>query len=122
VVGKRDLGKVFKDGELLCKQGEPGDRMYVIQKGRVEVLVGSNGKETRLNIVGKGAVIGEMAVFEKLPRSATVRALGEVRALTVDKKNLLRRVSEDPSLAFQLIRALSKRVRELSDEIARLRG
>jgi CRP-like cAMP-binding protein len=121
VVGKRDLGKVFQDGELLCKQGDPGDRMYVIQKGRAEVLVGSNGKETRVNIVGKGAVIGEMAVFEKMPRSATVRALGEVRALTVDRKNLLRRVSEDPSLAFQLIRALSKRVRELSDEIARLR-
>jgi CRP-like cAMP-binding protein len=121
-VGKRDLGKVFQDGELLCKQGEPGDHLYVIQKGKAEVLVGPNGNETRLNIVGKGAVIGEMAVFEKMPRSATVRAMGEVRALTVDKKNLLRRVSEDPSLAIQLIRALSKRVRDLSDEIARLKG
>lgn len=95
--------------------------MYVIQQGRAEVLVGTNGRETRLAVVEKGGIIGEMAVFEKMPRSATVRALGEVRALTVDKKNLLRRVSEDPSLAFQLIRTLSKRVRDLSDEVARLR-
>jgi CRP-like cAMP-binding protein len=120
-VGKRDLGRLFQDGETLCEQGEPGDCMYVIQQGRAEVLVGSNGRETRLAIVEEGAILGEMAVFEKMPRSATVRALGDVRALTIDKKNLLRRVTEDPSLAFQLIRTLSKRVRNLSDEIARLR-
>ena len=116
-----DLGRVFRDGEILCQQGENGDHMFVIQKGRVEVVAEKGGRETRLAVLGEGDFIGEMAVFEKEPRSATVRALGEVRALTVDRKNLLRRVSEDPTLAFRVIKTLSKRVRELNDEVARLR-
>ena len=74
----------------------------------------NGGPETVLATLNEGAIIGEMAVFEKEPRSATVRAVGEVRALTVDKKNLLRRVSEDPTMAFRLIQNLSERVRRLS--------
>ena len=62
-----------------------------------------------------------MALYEKAPRSATVRAVGEVRALTVDKKTFLRRVQEDPSLAFNVLRAMSARIRALDVEVARLR-
>ncbi len=116
-----DLGRLFRDGEVLCRQGEAGDHMFVIQNGKVEVVAESGNRETRLAVLGEGDFIGEMALFEKEPRSATVRAVGEVRALTVDKKNLLRRVSEDPTLAFRVIKTLSKRVRELNDEVARLR-
>ena len=116
-----DLGRVFRDGEILCRQGERGDHMFVIQEGQVEVVTANGSRETRLAVLGEGDFIGEMAVFEKEPRSATVRALGEVRALTVDKKNLLRRVAEDPTLAFRVIKTLSKRVRELNEEVSRLR-
>jgi CRP-like cAMP-binding protein len=59
-----------------------------------------------------------MAIFEREPRSATVRARGDVVALTVDKKNLLRRVSEDPTMAFRLIQTLSGRLRELNRAVA----
>jgi CRP/FNR family transcriptional regulator len=72
-------------------------------------------------VAGKGEILGEMAVFERVTRSATVSALGEVRVLTVDKKNFLRRIQEDPSLAFRLVQMMSRRVRELSDEVARLK-
>ena len=51
-----------------------------------------------------------------------MRALGEVRVLTVDKKNFLKRIHEDPSLAFRVVQTMSRRVRELSDELARLKG
>jgi CRP-like cAMP-binding protein len=91
--------------------------MYIIQQGTVEVVTSTGDRETTLATLTEGAIIGEMAIFEKEPRSATVRAVGEVRALTVDKKNLLRRVSEDPTLAFQVIRNLSRRVRELSTRV-----
>ncbi len=119
-MAKGDLGKLFTDGEILFREGAPGDHMYVIQSGRVEVITTRNGTEVRLATLGEGDIIGEMAIFGQEPRSATVRAVGEVRALTVDRKNLLRRISEDPSMAFRVIQMLTRRVRELNDEIVRL--
>ncbi len=116
-LGKSDLGKVYRNGEILCREGDKGDHMFIIQQGTVEVVTSKSGRETNLAILDEGALIGEMALFEKEPRSATVRAVGEVRALTVDKKNLLRRVSEDPTLAFRVIRTLSSRVRRLSARV-----
>ena len=115
------LGKEFRDGEIIVRQGDVGDSMFVIQEGQVEVLIEADGEETRLRIAQEGEFMGEMSIFEKENRSATLRALGEVRILTIDKKNFLRRVHEDPSLAFRIAQTMSSRIRELSDEIARLK-
>lgn len=95
--------------------------MYVIQEGRVEVVVDQGGKEVRLGIRDAGHFLGEMAIFEHAPRSATVRALGRARILTVDKESILRRIHEDPSLAYRMVQTMSHRIRELSAELAALR-
>lgn len=116
------LGKVYEDGEQVICQGEVGDCMFVIQEGKVEVILEENGKEVQLAIRGKGEFIGEMAIFEREVRMATVRALGQARVLTVDKKNFMRRIHEDPSLAFRLVETMSRRIRELSTEVAQLKG
>jgi CRP/FNR family cyclic AMP-dependent transcriptional regulator len=116
------LGKVYHDGDVIVRQGELGDRMFVIQEGRVQILVEHEGEERLIRLAGEGELIGEMAIFEREARSATVRAVGDVRALTIDKKNFLRRISEDPSLAFRIVQTMSRRVRELSNELARLRS
>jgi CRP-like cAMP-binding protein len=116
------LGRVYEDGELLERQGDVGDVMYVIQECEVEVVHERDGRETPLAVIGEGGLVGEMAIFLREPRTATVRAKGRVRALTVDKKNFLRRVNEDPSIAFRIVETLSRRVRELSAEVARLRS
>lgn len=116
-----DLGRVYQDGEVIVRQGDVGDCLYVIQEGRAKVLLEKDGEEIQLRVASKGEIIGETAVFERVARSATVRALGEVRALTVDKKNFLRRIQEDPTLAFRLVEIMSRRIRELSDEVARLK-
>jgi CRP-like cAMP-binding protein len=92
--------------------------MYVIQSGEVEVISDNNGKEVRLAIRKEGDFFGEMALFSKELRSATIRALGDTRILTVDRKNLLKSIQKDPSLAFRIIETLSKRIRDLSEEIA----
>ena len=116
------LGKVFEDGEVIISQGESGDCMFIIQEGSVEVFVVKGGKEVTLATRTEGEFFGEMAIFEREVRSATVRAMGHVRVLTIDKKNILRRIQEEPSLAFNLIEELSHRVRRLSEEIANLKG
>jgi CRP/FNR family cyclic AMP-dependent transcriptional regulator len=119
---KRSLGKTYRDGEVIVRQGETGECMYVIQKGKAEVLQEKEGREVRLAVLGEGDVFGEMALFEREARSATVRALGDVRALTVDKRLFLREVHEDPSLAFRILEKMSHRVRELDAEMFRLKS
>lgn len=118
---KGALGKEYHDGEVIVRQGEVGDCMYEIQKGEVEVLQQIEEKQVLLAVLGKGDFFGEMALFEHEVRSATVRAQGKVRVLTVDKKTLMRRISEDPTLAFRIVERLSHRVRELDAELVRLK-
>jgi len=116
-----ELGKIYKDTEVIIQQGEQGECIYVIQDGLVEVVKELDDGEVHLALRGNGEFFGEMAIFEREVRSATVRAMGEARVLTIDKKNLLRRIHEDPSLAFRLVQSMSARIRELSDEVTLLR-
>jgi len=114
------LGKLYQEGEVIVRQGDVGDTMFVIQEGLVEVILESDGREIPLMKHGAGAFFGEMAIFDRDVRSATVRALTEARVLTVDRKNFMRRVHADPSLAFRLVETMSQRIRELVDKIAEL--
>ena len=116
------LGKVYQDGEVIVRQEEVGDCMYVIQEGQVEVVLEKGGKEVRLAVRGEGKFVGEMAIFEREVRMATVRALGQARVLTIDKKNFLRRIHKDPSLAYRIVQTMSRRIRKLSAEVAQLKG
>ena len=120
-MGTGELGKVYSDGEVIIRQGEAGDCMYEIQGGKVEVIQEKSGKEICLAVLGKGDFFGEMAIFEHDVRSATVRALGEVRALTIDKRTFLRRITEDPSLAFRIVERMSHRIREMNNKLVRLK-
>jgi CRP-like cAMP-binding protein len=112
------LGKVFHDGDVIIRQGDVDDCMYVIQEGQVEIVLESQGQENILSVLDTGDFFGEMALFDKDVRSATVRAVGDAKVLTVDKKSLMRRFLEDPSLAFRLVETMSKRIRDLQDKVA----
>ncbi|MHC4848682.1 MAG: cyclic nucleotide-binding domain-containing protein [Planctomycetota bacterium] len=116
-----ELGRLYQDGENLMRQGEKGDFMVVIQSGKVHVIAESELGEVLVSTAGPGEILGEMALFEKGIRSATVRASGEVRALRVDKRTFLSRVHSDPSFAYRIAEAMSHRIRELTAEVARLR-
>jgi CRP-like cAMP-binding protein len=90
------LGREYADGDVICRQGEPGDRMYVIQAGRATVLREDGGVQVVVGELKNGDIFGEMAIFDRQPRSATVRAAGMVRVLTLDKRAFMRQVHEDP--------------------------
>ena len=117
-MGKGALGKLYADGEDIVRQGDLGDCMFVVQSGRVEVLQATSAGEQHLAFLETGDFFGEMAVFEKEKRSATVRASGEARVLKVDKKTLLRRIKEDPLLAVNLLQTMSHRIRDLNAGMA----
>jgi len=119
VPGTDSLGKSFEDGEIIYRQGDRGDSMYVIQKGKVEVVQRDGDKEYCLAELSDGDFFGEMALFEGERRRATVRAVGEVWVYTLERDSLFRRIQEDPSLAFKLIQQMSYRIRELETTLVR---
>jgi CRP-like cAMP-binding protein len=113
------LGKVYPDGQTIIRQGEVGDRMFVVQEGKARVTREVDGREVHIATLKTGDIFGEMAIFEKEPRSATVTAQGAVTVLSIDKAGFLRRVHEDPSLAYRILQQLSRRIRDANEEIAR---
>ena len=117
--GKSSLGRVYHDGEAIVRQGDSGDCMYVIQEGEVEVWHENGGPPVLVAQRGKGDFIGEMAIFNREVRSATVVARGNVRLLTIDRSTLLRRIHEDPGLVFKILERMSQRIRKLNDALIR---
>ena len=112
------LGKEYKEGEVIFHQGDIGNTMFVIQDGEVEAVAEFNGEEYRLRSMGPNEFFGEMALFEKEVRTATIRAIRPTRVLTIDKKNFLGGIHEDPSLAFRIVETMSHRIRDLTDRLA----
>jgi flavin-dependent dehydrogenase len=115
-----DLGRVYRAGETILRQGETGDAMFIIQSGTVEVLRELDGSELCLLELGNGEFFGEAAMFEDGIRTATVRALTDTRILTVDRRVLLRKVHEDPSLAFRIMGRLTTRITDLGEQLMSL--
>jgi CRP-like cAMP-binding protein len=113
-----NLGKEYADGDIIVRQGEAGNCMFVIQQGEVEAIAESDGSDLRLRKMGPNEFFGEMALFEHETRTATIRAVGPTRVLTIDKKNFLGGIHEDPSLAFRIVKTMSHRIRDLTNRLA----
>lgn len=116
------LGREYADGQMICRQGELGDRMYVVQSGCAEVVCEDGGTEIRIGELREGDVFGEMALCDNGPRSATIRASGTARILTLDKRTFMKQLHEDPSMAFRLLQNMSGRIRSLDKELALIRA
>ncbi len=111
---------LYQNGELIIKQGTEGDCLFIIQEGKVEVIAESGDKEIILTELGQGEFFGEMGLFEKDVRSCSVRAVGEARVLTIDRKNFYQTIQKDPSLAFRLLETMSHRIRQTNQKIKEL--
>jgi CRP-like cAMP-binding protein len=114
------LGRTYSDGELIFRQGERADVLYVVQEGRVEFVRRVDNKEIPLAVCGQGQIIGEWALCEPNEHPTDVRAAGPVRLVTLHRKNILRRMQEDPSFALRIIETLSSRFCDLTHELVRL--
>lgn len=116
-----ELGRVYHDGEVIFKEGEKGEVMYVIQSGKVRITRDGASGSLTLGILESGEIFGEMALFDRLPRSATAVASGDARILSVDRKKLFPTISRDPTLLFKILETMSGRIRRLDDEIGKLK-
>jgi CRP-like cAMP-binding protein len=112
------LGRWFKDGQVICRQGELGDCLYMIGKGQVELMRRAGSSEFCLRVLEAGDIWGEGGLLEgDHVRSATARAIGDVCVLTLDKRMFLDRVNEDPAFVLKIMRKMSRRIRELEEAL-----
>jgi CRP/FNR family cyclic AMP-dependent transcriptional regulator len=111
------LGRLYQNGEVIIKQGEQGDCIYVIQKGKVEVIDESGDAEIKIAELGVTEFFGEMGLFQKDVRSATIRSIGDTKVLTIDKKNFYQTIQKDPSIAYRLLERMSHRLREMNKRL-----
>ncbi len=90
--------RTFKEGDIILKKGERGDRAYIIEDGQVEIFYErKDGKLQNISTRGPGAIIGEMAIVDEGPRVATVRALKDCRMLEITRDDFAQRLkTADP--------------------------
>ncbi len=104
------FGREFQAGEVLFREGEPGDVLYVIQSGIIRITKHIGGTEKLLAILGPGDFLGELAVLNSKPRTATAAAAETARCLLVDAKTLETMVMRNSEIAVRLIKRLAKRL------------
>ena len=97
-------------GETLFREGDEGDRMYVVLEGRMDILVGDTIVET----ASEGGIGGEMALIDDAPRAATVVAATLCRLVAVDRKRFHSLVQSDPAFATHVMKVLSDRLRNMN--------
>ncbi|MFQ5957153.1 MAG: Crp/Fnr family transcriptional regulator [Candidatus Brocadiales bacterium] len=108
---KELLVATYKDGNIIVREGAESREMYVIQSGNVKVVKCSGNKETELAVLHEGDLFGEMSLIDVMPRSATVKAVGETKVLAIDHEAFLKQAREDPTFAFTVMRDMGRKIR-----------
>lgn len=103
----------FSAGAVIFREGEPGDNMYVVQEGEVDVTY----KGKLLECVGVGGVVGEMAIVDHNHRSATALAKTDCKLVPLDEEGFKRHVHHTPLFAVQVMRVLADRLRRMNEMV-----
>ena len=101
----------YQPGQELVRQGDTGVGAFIIRSGKVDIIQSKDGKETKLATLGPGDVIGEMALLDEFPRSATARATEPTTALGIQRWHFKGILESHPQLALALLPILSRRIR-----------
>jgi CRP/FNR family transcriptional regulator, cyclic AMP receptor protein len=110
--------RTLKSGQVLFHQGDPGHALYLIRSGRVKIArLAPSGQETILHLAGPGECLGEMALLDEAPRSASATALEPVEALMLSHEAFLRVLEEQPAVGRVVMSELVRRVRRLNEQV-----
>jgi CRP-like cAMP-binding protein len=104
------FGRTFEPGDVLFREDEPGNTMFVIQAGQVRITKASRDGTKTLAILGPGEFFGEMAILNSKPRTATADALTALRVLVIDAKTFSQMVVSNAEIAVRLITKLARRL------------
>ncbi|MGC2620341.1 MAG: cyclic nucleotide-binding domain-containing protein, partial [Acidobacteriaceae bacterium] len=103
----------FKKGDVLIREGESGDCAYVIETGNVEILVMRDGQSIQIGTRGPGSLIGEMAMIDDKPRTATVRAVDDCEVQEISREDFARRIEAADPVLKMVMRVITTRYRDM---------
>jgi diguanylate cyclase (GGDEF)-like protein len=113
------IERICQPGEIIIREHEPGDIFYVIRSGQTVVIKGDLQNPTILGFRSTGDPIGEMALLDNLPRSATIIALDTVSLWSLGRETFYNFLSENPLFSLSIMNMLSGRVRKTDEELMR---
>lgn len=108
-------------GEIVFREGELGDRLYVITSGKVKLgRTSGDGRENLIAVLGPGEMFGELSLFDPGPRSATATVIGETELIGLGHESLHGFLDGRPRVAQALLAALARRLRRTNDSLSDL--
>lgn len=103
----------FKQGQTIFREGDEGSTMYVVLSGSVKLTV--KGRE--VEDLGPGGVLGEMALIDTVPRSATATAIADCKLVPIDLKRFTFLVQQTPNFSLQIMRVIADRLRRMDQNL-----
>jgi CRP-like cAMP-binding protein len=120
-LASRGRVRSYPAAAVIFREGDPGDALHVVVEGSVRVAVlSAGGEEATVALLGPGEFLGDLALLDGRPRSATATAHQATKTLIVTRGDFRRWLSERPAAAFALLEALSLRVRRGDEALADL--
>lgn len=108
-------------GQVLFKEGQEGDRLYVVVHGKIKLGTQSNdGRENLLSILGPGEMFGELSLFDPEPRTSTATAVTDARLVSLAHDAVIGLVTSNPQTSLELLRRLAQRLRKSNEVLADL--
>lgn len=106
----------FKKGEVIFRKGDlPDNRVYIIESGHVAITSNVGGQDVNIGVLSRGDFVGEMALIDDQPRSATAIATEETLCMVLSKSQVDKALDEADFLAYTLVRTLNRRLRRLTE-------
>jgi CRP-like cAMP-binding protein len=113
---------LYREGETLFLQGDPGDAAFVILSGRADVLVEGPKGPIRVAELEENAIVGEIAILCDVARTATVKAVTQVEALRISKENFFKLLTDFPEMTIEVVRVLADRLSQTTAELTEVRS
>ncbi len=114
------FSRTYPPGTAICREGEEGEEMYIIQKGKVRVSKRFAGKTHVVSVLEKGDFFGEMAIVNRIQRTATVTAIDAVELLVFDREGLQNMIARNARIAMTIIDKLCRRLQNAHLKIQHL--
>lgn len=112
--------QVFKEGDMIFRQGDPADCMYLVRKGALDVFIAKDDGDLPLATLDAGSIVGEMAFFDNKPRSASVRAAQTSEVTQITRADFDKLLTQVPKWMVTMMQSLSGRLRSTNERLQKL--
>ena len=108
----------YADGQMVCRQGDAGDAAFVIMDGTADVIVDTGTEEITVAQVGRNDIVGEIAILCDVPRTASIRSVGDLDVLKISKDRFVRILNDFPTVGLGVMRVLADRLARTTSELS----